>query len=495
MMDVLCIDKTGTITMNKLSIANALEFGNHKKEEVLLYGALASQKANQDPIDLVFIAFAEEKGLKMDSYIQRKFEPFDPSTRRTEVIIEKDGEQFRIAKGAVSVIASLCGIKSNELDALEKRIEVFTNKGYRTLAVAIGSGSSRMELVGIAALYDMPRPDSAKLISKLKSLGISTKMLTGDSLSIAKEIARETNFGEKITGMTDLKEMENIDPTKISDLVENSNGFAEVYPEDKYQIIKNLQAKKHMVGMTGDGINDAAALKQAEVGIAVSNSTDVAKGAASVVLTTEGLSNIVDLVWTGRMIYQRMVTWILNKVVKTFEIVLFVVLAFLSTGLYVVGAFEIVLLLFLIDFVTIAISTDNVRPSEKPETWNISLLVNVAVLLGIFLVVESLGLLYIGLNFLDLSNTSALNTFVFDMLLFGGMFTIFVVRERSNFWKSRPSNTLIIAILGDILITSIISILGIPGLTPIRAEYIFINFGWYFVFGLLVNDQLKARAR
>ena len=162
------------------------------------------------------------------------------------------------------------------------------------------------------------------------------------------------------------------DAIVAAEVVDKSDGFAEIYPEGKYLIVKGLQAEKHVVGMTGDGINDAAALKQAEVGIAVSNATDVAKGSASVVLTEEGLSNVVNLVVTGRMIYQRILTWIFNKIVKTFQVVLFVIVAFLLTGLFVVGAFQVVLLLFLVDFVTISLSTDNVRPSAKPETWNIT---------------------------------------------------------------------------------------------------------------------------
>ena len=278
-----------------------------------------------------------------------------------------------------------------------------------------------------------------------------------------------------------------------ADIVEKSDGFAEIYPEGKYQIVKALQSERHVVGMTGDGINDAPALKQAEVGIAVSNATDVAKGAASVVLTEPGLTNILSLVISGRMIYQRILTWIFNKIVKTFQIVVFVVLAFLFTGLFVVNAFQVVLLLFLVDFVTISLATDNTRPSEKPETWNIASLLKASIILGFFIVAESFGLLYLGLTYLNLSNTAQLNTFAFDILLFGGLFTIFVVRERGNFWKSKPSKPLLIAILVDIIVSSLLSVIGIPGLAPIPLLYIVIVLCWFFVFGILLNDQIKKR--
>ncbi|MGA3289593.1 MAG: plasma-membrane proton-efflux P-type ATPase [Candidatus Bathyarchaeia archaeon] len=492
LMDVLCADKTGTITENKLSIADIAELNKHTKDDALIFGALASQKANQDPIDLAFFTALEDKKIKLDEYKQKKFIPFDPSTRKTEAIVEKKGETFRVIKGAVSAVMQACGAKEDEKATIEQKMDVLANKGYRVMAVAIGADESALEMVGLVGLYDKPRKDSAKLIAKLRSLGISVKMLTGDSLPIAKQIAQEVGLGDKVSRMADVESTRSQDGMVAAEVVDKSDGFAEIYPEGKYRIVKGLQAEKHVVGMTGDGINDAAALKQAEVGIAVSNATDVAKGSASVVLTEEGLSNVVNLVVTGRMIYQRILTWIFNKIVKTFQVVLFVIIAFLLTGLFVVSAFQVVLLLFLVDFVTISLSTDIVRPSEKPETWNITPLVKGATILGVASVLESLGLLYLGLNYLGLSNTAALNTFSFDMLLFGGLFTIFVVRERGNFWRSKPSRPLLIAIIADIVISSIISITGIPGLAPISPINVVIALAWFFAFGLLVNDQLKT---
>ena len=491
LMDVLCVDKTGTITENKLSIADVTELNNHAKDEAIVYGALASQRANEDPIDLAFFAAVDERKLSLDSYRQRKFVPFDPSTRRTEATVETQGETLRVAKGAVSAISELCEAKSEDKAEIEGKMNGLASRGYRVIAVAAGKEAACMELIGLVALYDKPRPDSSKLISRLRSLGISVKMLTGDSQPIAKQIAQEVGLGDRITRMADVEESQG-NAVVAAEIVDQSDGFAEIYPEGKYRIVKGLQAEEHVVGMTGDGVNDAAALKQAEVGIAVSNATDVAKGSASVVLTEEGLSNVVDLIQTGRMIYQRILTWIFNKIVKTFQVILFVIVAFLATGLFVVGAFQVVLLLFLVDFVTISLSTDNVRPSEKPETWNIRPLIKGAVVLGVATVVESLGLLYLGLSYLGLSNIAALNTFSFDMLLFGGLFTIFVVRERGNFWKSKPSRPLLTAIMADIVISSLISIVGIPGLAPIPPLDVFIALAWFFVFALLLNDQLKT---
>ncbi|MGC8948620.1 MAG: plasma-membrane proton-efflux P-type ATPase [Thermoprotei archaeon] len=493
-MDILCVDKTGTITMNKLSIANVIPLDGFSDNDVIYYGALASQEANQDPIDLAFINSAKQKGLINNSFVQKLFIPFDPKTRRTEAVIQDGYKEFRVAKGSVNVIAQLCNVDANSLKELEIRMSNFAKKGYRVLAVAKSDDNVNFKLVGLAALYDTLRPDSKELIKELKELGISVKMLTGDSLPIAKEIANEVGLGNNITDISTLKITFKESESKAAEIAETSDGFAEIYPEDKYTIVKSLQARKHVVGMTGDGINDAPALKQAEVGIAVSSATDVAKSAASVVLTTEGLINIVDLVKVGRMIYQRIITWILNKIIKTFQIVVFLISAFfLTNGIYIVSAFDIVLLLFVIDFVTLSLSTDNVRWSKKPDTWNITNLVKIAIILGILVVIESIGLLYIGFNYFNLlSDMQSLHTFTFTILFYSGIFTIFVVRERSNFWKSKPSKPLFIAIVIDSIIVAVISTLGIPGLKPISLIELISVIIYLLVFSLIINDTIKV---
>ena len=243
MMDLLCVDKTGTITSNKLSVADITALDIYTKEDVVRYGALASSEANQDPIDIAFIAAAKKKGLDIDKYAQISFTPFDPTNRRTESIVQKNDERIQVVKGAVTVLATLCGYDTEKISVLEKKMGEYAEKGYRTLAVAVGKMGFRMELVGMVALYDAPRPESAKLISELKELGITTKMLTGDSLVVAKEVAKEVGIEGSIIKVSELREIKNSSPQKAIQISEQSGGFAEIYPEDKYLIVKQFQEK------------------------------------------------------------------------------------------------------------------------------------------------------------------------------------------------------------------------------------------------------------
>ena len=491
-MDILCADKTGTITMNRLSISNAIPLDGFTEQDVIFYGALASQEANQDSIDLAFITMAKQKNLVDDTFIQKDFVPFDPKTRRTEALVQKDSHGFRVMKGAVGVIAQECGLDQNAVKELETRVGEFAMKGYRTLAVAKADDQRQPKLVGLVALYDMPRPDSKQLIQELNELGISVKMLTGDALPIAKEIAKDAGLGENVIKASDLKGLINEDAIEAAQAAEKSDGFAEIYPEDKYTIVKSLQAEKHVVGMTGDGVNDAPALRQAEVGIAVSNATDVAKGAASVVLTNEGLTSIVNLVKTGRVIYERITAWILSKITRTLQIAIFVVLSFLITGNYVVSAFAIILYFFMTDFVKISLATDNLRWSDKPNTWNIASLVKVSVILSGLVIAESFGLLYIGLSYFHLNaDDLSLYTFTFEILFFSAMFLIFNVRERGHFWNSMPSKTLLTTIVLSMIAATVVVTVGIPGLTSIPLGQTLFALSYSAAFSLIVNDLIK----
>jgi H+-transporting ATPase len=491
-MNVLCADKTGTITMNKLSVAKVMPLNGFTEKEVILYGALASQEANQDPIDIAFITVAKQENLPVGSFTQKSFVPFDPKTRKTEALVQRDNREFKVVKGAVSIIAQACGLDEDAINHLESRMSKFAAKGYRTLAVAKTNDENRPELVGLVALYDMPRPDSKQLIQELRELGISVKMLTGDALPIAKEIATDVGLGEKVIKAADLKEFIKENPINAAEAADKSDGFAEIYPEDKYTIVRSLQANKHVVGMTGDGVNDAPALRQAEVGIAVSNATDVAKGAASVVLVNEGLTSIVDLVKNGRVIYERITAWILSKIVRTLQIAMFVVLSFLLTGNYVVSAFAIILLFFMTDFVKVALSTDNLSWSRKPDEWNITGIVKASVILSLLIIAESFALLSVALNVFHLTAADeTLYTFTFEILFYSAMFLIFNVRERGHFWNSRPSRTLLAAIILSMMAATIVTTTGVPGLKPLPiAETLFV-ISCSAAFSLILNDIVK----
>jgi H+-transporting ATPase len=491
-MDVLCADKTGTITMNKLSIAKVIPLNRFTEKQVILYGALASQEANLDPIDLSFLTAARQQNLLDPSFVQKGFIPFDPKTRRTEASVQKNSHEFRVMKGAVDIIARTCGLDKKSILHLESQMGEFAARGYRTLAVAMTNDKEHYKLVGLVALRDPPRSDSKQLIHELKDLGVSVKMLTGDALPIAKEIAEDVGLGDNVIKASDLKESMKENAIEAAEAADKSAGFAQIYPEDKYTIVKSLQATKHVVGMTGDGVNDAPALRQAEVGIAVSNATDVAKSAASVVLMTEGLTSIVDLVKNGRVIYERIVAWILSKIVRTLQIASFVVLSYILTGNYVVSAFAIILYFFMTDFVKIALSTDNLKPSKKPDTWNITGLVKVSVILSLLVIAESFVLLYVGLNVFKLtSSDQTLFTFTFEILFYSAMFLIFNVRERGHFWNSRPSITLLIAMSVSIIAATIVTALGLPGLAPISPEKTLFVVLCSAVFSLVFNDLVK----
>lgn len=346
--------------------------------------------------------------------------------------------------------------------------------------------------MGVALLADTPRPDSRQLVDELRSLGVTVKMLTGDALPVAREVARQLGMGE-IVRAPDLRAAGAEVDGRAAELVNASSGFAEVFPEDKFLVVKSLQAAGHVVGMTGDGVNDAPALRQAEVGIAVSTATDVAKGAASVVLTTEGLASIVDLVKNGRAIYQRVLTWIINKVSRTILKSGYVVIAFLVTGKFVISAFGMVLLVFMTDFVKIALSTDRVRPSQNPESWNIGPLVKVGVVLGLLMLAESLALLAIGWHWFHLgTDDGRLPTFAFLTLLFFALFSIVSIRERRAFWSSRPGGLLTFALVADACVGMLIGVLGVGALQPLTLSQTVFIVGYALVCSLGINDGIKA---
>ncbi|HUX90456.1 MAG TPA: plasma-membrane proton-efflux P-type ATPase [Gallionellaceae bacterium] len=493
-MDVLCVDKTGTITLNQLSVIGVIQLGQATELDILFAAALASQEANQDPIDLAFLAAAKERNVFAGSaaITQISFTPFDATNRRTEAVVAQGGQRLRVIKGAVRTVAAACGLQSHEIAVLETMVSESALKGYRTLAVAQGSETGTPVLLGLVTLFDPPRPDARQLIAALNQLGVAVKMLTGDALAIAREIAQGVGLSN-IQRVSDLKAASAQPGNDAVDLLAGADGFAEVYPEDKFIVVQHLQAAGHVTGMTGDGVNDAPALRQAEVGIAVSTATDVAKGAASVVLTEPGLTNIVALVEQGRIIYQRILTWIINKISRTILKAAFVSIAFVMTGKFVVSAFAMLLLVFMTDFAKIALATDHVQPSNKPETWNIGGFIMVSVVLGIVMVVEALLLLWAGWSRFGLaSNDNALYTVSFLTLLYMAVFSIVSARERRSFWNTMPSKTLIAALSADILIGTVLTYAGLPGLMPLPWWQPLAIFVYTMVACLVVNDLIKV---
>jgi H+-transporting ATPase len=488
-MDVLCADKTGTLTMNRLSLTGAVRQPGFTENDVVRAGALASNESNADPIDVAFLDAARDRRLDGEGKKTLSFQPFSAKTRRTEAVVEIGGRKAHVIKGALRTVAEAAGLDASAIGALEERAEKEAQRGVRVLAVARADGDGPLRLCGLALLYDAPRPESRGLIDELRALGIRVQMLTGDALPVAREIASVLGLGE-ITLAPDLyaaqtKAAPADDPT--------SGGFAEVFPEDKFLVVKSLQAAGHVVGMTGDGVNDAPALRQAEVGIAVSGATDVAKGAASAVLTTDGLANIVDLVKSGRATYQRILTWIVNKVSRTILKAGFVVIAFLVTGKFVISALVMLLVVCFTDVAHIALATDRVQPSQKPETWNIGPLVRVAVVLGVLTLIESLALLAVCWRPFGLSSDAdALQTFTFQTFLFFALFSLLSVRERRAFWKSRPSAALAASLAAAAVGGIVIGILGVAELSPLPIAESLVLFGYSAICSLGPNDLVKT---
>ena len=493
-MDVLCVDKTGTITMNQLAVIGVIPLGQATEADVLADGALASQEANQDPIDLAFLAAAGARNVfdRRAASTPLSFAPFDAKNRRTEAVVEQDGRRLRVMKGAVRTVAEACGLPPPAIDALEARAGAPAAKGYRTLAVARGPENGPPTLVGLVSLYDPLRPDAKQLIAALQERGVAVKMLTGDALAVASEIAAGVGL-PNIRRMADLKAATGAGGAATADSFAGADGLAEVFPEDKYTVVRHLQAAGHVTGMTGDGVNDAPALRQAEVGIAVATATDVAKGAASVVLTEPGLTNILALVEQGRTIYQRILTYIINKISRTVLKTAFVAIAFIVTGRFVMSAFAMLVLVFTTDFAKISLATDRVRPSRRPETWNIGPLISVSVVLGILMVAEALLVLWGGWSRFGLATSPAsLDTFSYLLLLYFAAFSIVSARERRWFWSTRPSKAVAAAVMGEILLGTCLTRVGLPELRPLPWAQMAAIFGCAMAANLVVNDAVKV---
>ncbi len=468
-IDTFCFDKTGTITQNQLSVTDCKAFGAYDKDTVARLAALSSKAEEMDAIDTAMIQYSKCMKVSMDGCTQLSYLPFNPANKRTEATARIGEKTCRILKGAPQTILQLCGKLGDKMaQEINRAVDEFSAKGCRTIAVAVCRSAEKenqadCEFVGLLALSDPPRPDSREMIQKIKELGIRPLMLTGDNQAIAREIAGQVGIG---TGIHRAKELEGLSHEEQVKLIDSCDGFSEVYPEDKFKIIHLLQDEGHMVGMTGDGVNDSPALKQAELGTAVSTATDVAKASASVVLTKPGLGEIINTIRVSRQTYQRMLTWVINKVTKVVEVVVLFTAGYFWMHNMLISLLGMSLLVFANDFVTMSIATDNVVSTQSPNLWKIKNIVSASLLLGILFALEDLLVAYIGVSYFHLPY-NLLCTLVMLSLIFNTQFRILIVRERRHFWSSLPSKKLFFISMAAIVGFALIGTVG--NIVPVLA--------------------------
>ncbi len=490
-VDVLCADKTGTLTQNKLTLGDPFSLDKIPAEQVILDGALASRKENNDTIDLAVLGGLKQKGSLKDYEIVH-FQPFDPVHKRTEATVKgKDGKTFKVTKGAPQVILELSGNKAEVKSAVDKAVNEFAARGFRSLGVARAEGSGKWKFAGILPLFDPPRDDAKSTIATALAMGVKLKMVTGDALAIAKETAKKLDLGTNILDAGSLGDVKKKETKEVTESIENADGFAQVFPEHKFHIVDVLQKLGHIVGMTGDGVNDAPALKKADCGIAVSGATDAARAAAAIVLTTPGLSVIIDAIKESRRIFQRMNSYSIYRIAETLRVLFFMTLAIMVFNFYPVTAVMIVMLALLNDGAILSIAYDNVHYKDMPEAWNMRMVLGISTVLGVIGVVAAFGLFYLGERVFHIDRIH-IQTLMYLKLSVAGHLTIFLTRTRGPFWSIRPARVLWIAVLGTQITATLIAVYGLF-MAPL-------GWGWaLFVWGyalawFLINDRVKLLA-
>jgi H+-transporting ATPase len=490
-VDVLCSDKTGTLTQNKLTLGDPFTVNNIPADQVILWAALASRAEDKDTIDLAVIG-----GVKNDQALKGyqvvHFQPFDPVHKRTEATVKSaDGKQFFVAKGAPQVILEMAKNASDVKAAVEKAVNGFAGRGFRSLGVARADEEGKWQFAGVLPLFDPPREQAKATIASARQMGVDIKMVTGDQLAIARETALQLGMGANILDASGLGDTKHHETAQSAEAIEKADGFAQVFPEHKFHIVDVLQQCGHIVGMTGDGVNDAPALKKADCGIAVSGATDAARAAASIVLLTSGLSVIIDAIKESRRIFQRMNSYAIYRIAETLRVLLFMTLAILVFNFYPVTAVMIVMLALLNDGAILSIAYDNVHYKDKPEAWNMHLVLGVSTVLGVIGVVSAFGLFYLGERVFHLDRAH-IQTLMYLKLSVAGHLTIFLTRTRGPFWSIRPARILWVAVLGTQILATLIAVFGVF-MTPL-------GWGWaafvwvYALAWFLVNDRVKLLA-
>jgi H+-transporting ATPase len=493
-MDVLCSDKTGTITKNELTVSEIETFADFTHEDALLFGSLASRKEDNDPIDMAILTKAGTSPATADAmgrYRIVQFRPFDPVSKRTEATVEDTaGSLFKVTKGAPQVVLSLVADEKTIDSRVNSLVEAFAKKGYRALGVARTDKQGAWQFVGLFAIYDPPREDSASTVKAAQSMGVNVKMVTGDHIAIAREIASEVNLGQNIvSGDSFLEKRE----SEAESVVESADGFAQVFPEHKYRIVELLQERGHIVGMTGDGVNDAPALKKADSGIAVAGATDAAKSAAALVLTRPGLSVIIDGIRESRKIFERMNNYAVYRIAETIRVLIFLTLAILAFNFQPITALMLVILAMLNDIPIMMIAYDNAKISGRPVSWDMHKVVTIAMVLGVAGVFSSFLLLWIGFDVLHLS-TATLETLIFLKLAVAGHMTLYLARTgEQHFWiRPLPSYRLFLATELTQIGGTILAVYGVL-MQPIGWAYAGLVWGYSIMF-FLINDSVKVKA-
>jgi H+-transporting ATPase len=490
-VDVLCSDKTGTLTQNKLTLGDPFGVDDLPADQVILAAALASRADNKDTIDLAVLGgLKDDQALK--GYQVVHFQPFDPVHKRTEATVKgTDEKTFKVTKGAPQVILALAANVKQVTSAVDKAVNDFAARGFRSLGVARAEGDGPWQFLGVLPLFDPPRDDAKATVATARQMGVSVKMVTGDALAIAQETAKKLGMGTNILDAGGLGDVKRKETAAVAKSIEKADGFAQVFPEHKFHIVEVLQQRGHIVGMTGDGVNDAPALKKADCGIAVSGATDAARAAAAIVLMTPGLTVIIDAIKESRKIFQRMNSYAIYRIAETLRVLLFMTLAILIFNFYPLTAVMIVMLALLNDGAILSIAYDNVHYKNEPEAWNMRVVLGVATVLGVVGVVSAFGLFYLGERVFHLDRAH-IQTLMYLKLSVAGHLTIFLTRTRGPFWSIRPARILWIAVLGTQILATLIAVYGLF-MTPL-------GWGWaLFVWGyalawFLVNDRAKLLA-
>lgn len=471
-MNVLCVDKTGTLTQNRQTVAAIIPLSDESEEQILALASATCDESAQNPLEqAIFDACAQRS---VSPLIRQKLIPFDPMKKYSESYVNQNGQTLRIVMGFPPVIEQLIQSQSS---ILGEQFQKLAMTGARVLAIAAGS-EQQLTLRGLIAMSDVPRKDAAPLIQSLRQLGIRVLMVTGDTSATAQAIGKAIGLGERFA---DLK-------SSLQDPLQY-DGFANCYPEDKLLLVKSLQ-RSGRVGMTGDGINDAAALRQAEVGIAVSTATDVAKASAQVVLTQPGLQNIVAIVLGGRRVYRRMLTWTITKIARTVELAVLLTFGFMITGFFITSLFSIVLIIVMNDIVTMTVATDRAWISPMPDQWNMKEIAKLSTLLALGWIAIGFGILWITFNVLHL-RIPQIQTIMFVYLIYSAQVTIYLTRVRDHFWTFMPSQFFAFTTIGNIIVASALAFWGIF-MEPVSALFLAGTLAIVLVASCIL-DEIKIR--